>query len=191
MHERAATLWRMQASLALPGRVSWRMIGVLAFVAATGPFSMQIFVPALPAIARDFAVEAAVAQLALSASMIAVGVSTLCYGPLSDRFGRRPILLLGLWVFLLGSLGCALAGRIETLIIARVVQAAGGAAGMVLARAMARDLHDASGAAIAISRLTMVMVVAPTIAPLIGGICHDLAGWRSIFWLVTGLGVAA
>jgi len=164
---------------------------LLAFVAATGPLSMQIFVPALPAIARDFAVEPAIAQLTLSASMVAVGISTLCYGPLSDRFGRRPILLLGLWVFLLGSFACAVAGRIDALIVARIVQAAGGAAGMVLARAMARDLHDASGAAVAISRLTMVMVVAPTIAPFIGGVCHDLAGWRAIFWLVTALGVVA
>jgi DHA1 family bicyclomycin/chloramphenicol resistance-like MFS transporter len=172
-----------------PGTVPWRFIALLALVSATGPFAMQIFLPALPSIARDFAVDPGVAQLTLSAAMAAIAVSTLAYGPLSDRFGRRPVLLAGLALFLIGSVACVLARTVEALVVARIVQAAGGAAGMVLARAMARDLHDATGAAIVISRLTMVMVLAPMVAPVIGGILHDAFGWRSIFVLVAVLAV--
>src|SRR5678816_3442981 len=84
------------------------LIAILAAVTATGPFAMQIFLPALPAIQTSFAVSPATAQLTLSASMIAIAVGTLIYGPLSDRYGRRPVLLLGLAVFVVGSLGCAL-----------------------------------------------------------------------------------
>jgi DHA1 family bicyclomycin/chloramphenicol resistance-like MFS transporter len=169
--------------------VPWRFIALLALVSATGPFAMQIFLPALPSIARDFAVDPGVAQLTLSAAMAAIAVSTLAYGPLSDRFGRRPVLLAGLALFLIGSVACVLARTVEALVVARIVQAAGGAAGMVLARAMARDLHDATGAAIVISRLTMVMVLAPMVAPVIGGVFHDAFGWRSIFVLVAALAV--
>jgi DHA1 family bicyclomycin/chloramphenicol resistance-like MFS transporter len=167
--------------------IPWRLIVLLALVAATGPFAMQIFLPALPAIARGFAVDPALAQLTLSASMVAIALATLVYGPLSDRFGRRPTLLAGLALFLAGSVGCVFAEGIGSLVVARVVQAAGGAAGMVVARAMARDLHDATGAALVLSRLTMVMVVAPMIAPFVGGLCYDLFGWRAIFVLVSAL----
>jgi DHA1 family bicyclomycin/chloramphenicol resistance-like MFS transporter len=179
----------MSTSHDRPGTVPWRFIALLALVSATGPFAMQIFLPALPSIARDFAVDPGVAQLTLSAAMAAIAVSTLAYGPLSDRFGRRPVLLAGLALFLIGSVACVLARTVEALVVARIVQAAGGAAGMVLARAMARDLHDATGAAIVISRLTMVMVLAPMVAPVIGGVFHDAFGWRSIFVLVAALAV--
>jgi DHA1 family bicyclomycin/chloramphenicol resistance-like MFS transporter len=130
---------------------------------------MQIFLPALPAIQTSFAVSPATAQLTLSVSMVAIAVGTLIYGPLSDRYGRRPILLLGLGMFVAGSLGCVIAPDIHTLIAARVVQAVGGAAGRVIARAVARDHYGPSRAAGVIARLTMVMVVAPMVAPAIGG----------------------
>jgi len=160
------------------------LIAILAAVTATGPFAMQIFLPALPAIQTGFGVTPATAQLTLSVSMIAIALATLIYGPLSDRYGRRPILLLGLGIFAAGSLGCALAPNIHTLIAARIVQAAGGAAGMVLARAVARDHYGARRAAGVIARLTTVMVVAPMVAPAIGGIVVDVADWRAIFALV-------
>ncbi len=160
------------------------LIAILAAVTATGPFAMQIFLPALPAIQTSFAVSPATAQLTLSASMVAIALGTLIYGPLSDRYGRRPILLLGLTVFVLGSIGCALAPDIHTLIAARILQATGGAAGMVIARAVARDHYGPSRAAGVIARLTVVMVVAPMIAPAIGGLIVDVANWRAIFALV-------
>lgn len=165
------------------------LIAILAAVTATGPFAMQIFLPALPAIQLSFAVSPATAQLTLSASMVAIAVGTLIYGPLSDRYGRRPILLFGLFVFVLGGLGCALAPDIHSLIVARIVQAAGGAAGMVIARAVARDHYGPRGAASVIARLTMVMVVAPMVAPAIGGVVVDVANWRAIFGLVCIAGI--
>jgi MFS transporter, DHA1 family, multidrug resistance protein len=165
------------------------LIAILAAVTATGPFAMQIFLPALPAIQISFAVTPATAQLTLSASMVAIAVAMLIYGPLSDRYGRRPILLLGLAIFVVGSLGCALARDIHTLIAARIVQAAGGAAGMVLARAVARDLYGPRRAAGVIARLTVVMVAAPMIAPAIGGVVVDVANWRAIFALVCIAGI--
>ncbi len=121
--------------------------------------------------------------------MVAIAVGTLIYGPLSDRYGRRPILLLGLVMFVAGSLGCVLAPDIHTLIAARVVQAVGGAAGMVIARAVARDHYGPSRAAGVIARLTMVMVVAPMVAPAIGGVIVDIANWRAIFGLVCIAGI--
>ena len=165
------------------------LIAILAAVTATGPFAMQIFLPALPAIQLSFAVSPATAQLTLSTSMVAIAVGTLIYGPLSDRYGRRPILLWGLFVFVIGGLGCALAPDIHTLIVARIVQAVGGAAGMVIARAVARDHYGPRGAANVIARLTMVMVVAPMVAPAIGGVIVDVANWRAIFGLVCIAGV--
>jgi len=165
------------------------LIALLASVTATGPFAMQILVPALPAIQAALVTSVAATQLTLSASMIAIAVATLIYGPLSDRYGRRPVLLFGVATFIAGSIGCALAHDIETLVEARIVQAAGGAAGLVLARAVARDLYGPQRSATVIARLTMVMVVAPMLAPVIGGVIVDVAGWRAMFACVAAAGV--
>ena len=166
------------------------LIALLASVTATGPLSMQIFLPALPAVQQAFEVDPGTAQLTLSVSMLAVAAFTLVYGPLSDRFGRRPVLLGGLVVFLLGSVLCVVAPTIDALIVGRVVQGAGGAAGMVLARAIARDLYGPSQAAVVIAKLTMIMVIAPMVAPAIGGLVNDLSDWRVIFVVVAIAGVA-
>jgi DHA1 family bicyclomycin/chloramphenicol resistance-like MFS transporter len=166
------------------------LMALLAAITALAPFSLQIFLPALPAIQASFAVNPGVVQLALSLSILANAVANLAYGPLSDRFGRRPVLLVGLAAFIAGSLGCALASSIELLIGARVVQSIGGAAGMVLARAIVRDLYDRERSASIIAYLTMAMVVAPMLAPTIGAVLLDVASWRAIFVLATGIGVA-
>ena len=165
------------------------LIGLLAAVTATGPLAMQIFLPALPAVQADLDVTSGTVQLTLSLSMVAIALSTLVYGPLSDRYGRRPVLLAGLLLFLVGTAICGLAPDITTLILGRIVQAAGGAAGMVLARAVVRDLYGAEKATGAIAKLTMVMVVAPMVAPAIGGLLTDLLVWRAVFGFAALVGV--
>ena len=164
---------------------------VLVLVAATalGPFAMQVFLPALPAIQADFGVRAATAQLAFSLSALSIAVATLFYGPLSDRFGRRPALIGGLLVYLAGSLLCAVAPSITLLIVGRVVQAAGGCAGIVLSRAIVRDLYSRDQSASMLAYITMAMVAAPMMAPVLGGLLADLAGWRSVFVAGIGIGV--
>jgi DHA1 family bicyclomycin/chloramphenicol resistance-like MFS transporter len=165
------------------------LMALLAGITALAPFSLQIFLPALPAIQASFAVTPGIVQLALSLSILANAVANLAYGPLSDHFGRRPVLLVGLAAFIAGSLACALAPSIELLIVARIVQSVGGAAGMVLARAIVRDLYDRERSASIIAYLTMAMVVAPMLAPTIGAVLLDVASWRAIFFVVTGVGV--
>jgi DHA1 family bicyclomycin/chloramphenicol resistance-like MFS transporter len=170
-------------------RWSVGFMALLAGVTALAPFSLQIFLPALPAIQATFAVSTGVAQLALSLSILANAFANLAYGPLSDRFGRRPVLLVGLVAFIAGSLGCALAPTIDLLVIGRIVQSIGGAAGMVLARAIVRDRYDRDRSASIIAYLTMAMVVAPMLAPTVGAILIDVASWRAIFFMTTGVGV--
>lgn len=171
------------------GRPSFGFMLLLVGLTALAPFSLQIFLPALPAIQASFAVTPGIAQLALSLSMVVSAFATLTYGPMSDRFGRRPVLLAGLGGCVLGSALCALAPTIGTLIAGRVVQAVGGIAGMVLARAIVRDLHDRERSASVIAYLTTAMVVAPMLAPTIGAVLIDVSGWRMIFWLVTAVGL--
>ena len=175
------------ASVATP--VSPAFMALLVGMTAAAPLSMQIFVPALPAIQRGFAVPTGVAQLALSLSILANAFATLSYGPLSDRFGRRPAVLAGLGLFVAGSVMCALAPTIDLLIAGRIVQAAGAAAGMVIARAIVRDLYERDRAASMIAYLTMAMVVAPMLAPSVGAILMELADWRAIFVVLTLAGL--
>ena len=169
------------AALRVEGLPTRALIALLASITATGPLAMQIFLPALPVVQADFSSSSGIVQLTLTLSMAAIALSTLAYGPASDRFGRRPVLLCGLGIFVIGSLLCAVAPTVEWLIFGRIVQAAGGAAGMVLARAVVRDLFGAEQAAAVIAQLTMIMVVAPMIAPTIGGALTDVVHWRSVF----------
>ncbi len=171
-------------------RVSqWRLILVLVVATAIGPFSMQVFLPALPAIQSSYAVSAATAQLSFSLSALSMAVATLFYGPVSDRVGRKKALVVGLVIFLVGSLVCAFATTITWLVIGRVVQAAGGVAGMVLSRAIVRDVYDREQSAAAIAYITMAMVVAPMLAPAIGGVLTDLIDWSAVFLLGGALGL--
>jgi MFS transporter, DHA1 family, multidrug resistance protein len=172
------------------GGVSVRLLLVLVVATALGPMAMQIFVPALPAIQEGFGVTPATAQLTLSLSAFSIALATLAYGPLSDRFGRRPALLGGLVVYLAGSALCGLATSMGWLIAGRIVQAAGGCAGIVLTRAIVRDLYDLDRSAQMLAYITMAMVAAPMLAPALGGVLTDLAGWRSVFVFGGVLGVA-
>jgi DHA1 family bicyclomycin/chloramphenicol resistance-like MFS transporter len=165
------------------------LIALLIAITALAPVSLQIFIPALPAIQADFRGDAGVTQLTLSLSILANAIATLAYGPLSDRFGRRPVVLTGFAIFIVGSALSAAAPTISLLIVARIVQSAGAASGMVLARAIVRDLYDRDQAASVIAYLTMAMVVAPMIAPTIGAFLIDSFDWRMIFVTLTAVGV--
>ena len=159
--------------------LSKRLILLLAATSALGPTATQILLPAVPVIRQDFAVSGDIAQLTLSLSMGSIALGTLAYGPLSDRFGRRPIIMIGLLITFLGSLLCALAASIEVLIIGRVIQAFGAAVGLVLARAIVRDVYGPGEVARVMSTLVMAMVVIPMVSPAVGGELLVNFGWQA------------
>lgn len=159
------------------------MIVLLAAASALGPVAMQIMLPAIPVVREFFSVSAGTAQLTLSLSMLSIAVATLIYGPLSDRFGRRPVMLAGIAISLVGSALCILAPTIEWLIFGRLIQAAGGAVGLVLARAIVTDIYPADRSAGIIATLVMVMVVMPMLSPMVGGELLIRFDWHSIFYL--------
>lgn len=159
------------------------LILLLAAVTAIGPFAMHALAPALPSIAKDFEVSAAAAQLTLSLSLVAMAIANLIWGPLSDRYGRRPMLLAGLAMGAAGSALAALAPELWLVIVGRLLQAAGAAAGMVLARAVAQDVYGQTRAAGVIGQITGVMVAAPMIAPTVAGLVVDSMGWPGVFWM--------
>lgn len=162
----------------------------LVAITALGPMAMQIMIPALPAIQAGFGVHAGTAQLTFSLSTLAMALATLVYGPLSDRFGRKPVIVGGLALYLAGTLVCIFGPTIGWLILGRVIQAAGGAAGFVLARAVVRDLYGRERSASVIAYLTMAMVVVPMVSPALGGWLTDNHGWRHIFTVGAILGAA-
>lgn len=157
------------------------LIAVLAVIAALGPLSMQIILPVLPVMQVAFDASAATVQYALSLALFTIAFSTLVYGPASDRYGRRPVLVIGLVIFILGSAISTFAPTIEIVILGRIVQAVGGAAGMVLSRAIIRDLYDRDTAARLMAYMITALVVAPMISPLIGGLLNDTFNWRAVF----------
>src|SRR5262245_30484868 len=122
-------------------RRSPRFIALLVLVTVLGPLSMHVFLPAPPPVQKGLVTDATPAQLTLTLPMVAIGIATLLFGPFSDRFGRKPVLLAGIILFLAGSLVAALAGSTGMLIAGRIVQASGASAGIVLARAMTRDVY--------------------------------------------------
>lgn len=161
---------------------------ILVAMSAVGPMALNIFIPSMPGLQKEFGIPYGTAQLTLTLFLIGMAVCQLIYGPLSDRVGRRPMLLGGFAVFVVASILAALAPTIELLIGARLLQALGGAAGIVLARAMVRDVFDRDKAASVISYITMAFVVAPMVAPVLGGFIDRMAGWRLDFWLLAGAG---
>ena len=163
---------------------------LLAAIAAGGTLAMHIFVPALPEVARQFDVRPATAQLTLTLYLIGIALGQLVYGPLSDRFGRRPVLIVALWIFLAGTVLAGVAPGIEWLIAARVLQAIGACGGLVLGRAMVRDGAPPDRAARQMALLVMAISVAPALAPLIGGTIAAWLGWRAIFAFLGTVGVA-
>ncbi|MBT2117968.1 multidrug effflux MFS transporter [Dyella sp. LX-66] len=157
---------------------------ILGLLSAIGPFAIDMYLPALPTIREALHTDVDTAQLSLMVFFAAVGIGQLIYGPVSDMVGRKPPIYFGLVLFALGSIGCAMAPDIHTLIAFRFVQGLGACAGMVIPRAIVRDMHTGHDAAQLMSLLMLVFSVSPILAPLTGSLVIRLASWRGIFWTV-------
>lgn len=158
-----------------------RMVLILGALSAFGPLAIDFYLPAFPAMAQAFATDEKHVQATLAAYFLGLSIGQLAYGPVADRFGRRKPLMFGVTLFTLASLGCAYAPNLDTLVVARFVQALGGCAGMVLSRAIVSDKCDPVASAKVFSQLMLVMGLAPILAPMLGGVLVNLAGWQSIF----------
>lgn len=165
-------------------------LAILVAISALQPIALNLLAPATPALTRHFASNYATIQLTLTLFLVAVALMQLVIGPLSDRFGRRPCVIAGIALFVLGSALGALAPSIEGLLAARVLEGAGSGAVFALSRAIIRDSADRDEAASMIASVTMVMVVAPMLAPWLGGHIETALGWRVIFWVMTAFGLA-
>jgi DHA1 family bicyclomycin/chloramphenicol resistance-like MFS transporter len=161
---------------------------LLAIVTATGTLGMHMIIPALPATAAGLGVSPATIQLTITLYLVGLAIGQLVYGPVSDMFGRRPVLLAGLSLFTLAGAITAIAPTATVLISARVLQSIGGCGGLVLGRAIVRDQATASRAAAQLALLTLVMSMAPAIAPVIGGYATAYIGWRASFALLALVG---
>lgn len=164
------------------------LILLLGLLEAFGPLSMDLYMPALPELAATLRTTDALAQFTMSVCMLGLGAGQLFAGPLSDRFGRRPPLLIGVVVFTVFSAACALAPSIEWLLVFRALQGIGGAAGMVVTLAIARDLFSGAELSKMLSWLALVGATAPIIAPVLGGQLTRVMDWRGIFLVLCGLG---
>ena len=160
---------------------------LLLLVAMTGvaPISLYMLVPALPLLAASFASDISIAQMTVSLYMVGIACSQILMGPLSDRFGRRPVLLAGLGLMVAASLACVFAESLPQLIVARFFQAFGGATGMVVSRAIIRDLYARERISSMISLVIAVMMIAQMLSPLTGGLIETAFGWRAVFYVIT------
>lgn len=163
---------------------------LLAMLTLSGTLAMHIFVPALPIAAEDLGAGASAMQMTVSLYIVGLAVGQLIYGPLSDRFGRRTVLMAGLALYTLAGLAAALAPGVHALIAARLFQALGGCAGLVLGRAIVRDNATTKEAARRLALMNLMVTLGPGIAPLIGGTLAAQLGWRAIFALLCTLGLA-
>ncbi len=160
---------------------------LLVAATATSVLSTDLYTPSLPHLPAYFGTDATTVKLSMSLNLLGFALAQLIHGPLSDRFGRRPVLLFGMTGFLLSSVGCALAASIEMLIAARALQGVMACAQAVLALAIIRDLYEEEGAIRILAFHGMAVAVAPIVGPLIGGYVHVLFGWRMNFWIVAVL----
>jgi len=166
-----------------------RLVLILGALVAAGPLSIDMYLPSLPALQHVFNVDESQVQLTLVAFFIGLASGQLFYGPVSDRYGRKIPLLIGLAIFTLASLMCALSTSIEMLTLSRFLQALGGCAGMVISRAITRDLFEPHEMARVMSLLVLVMGICPILAPVLGSYVFQIYGWHAIFWLITVFGV--
>ena len=166
-----------------------RLALVLGLLSAIGPFAIDMYLPALPAIGRALHADEHQVQLSLMAFFLSFALSQIVYGPASDMVGRKPPLYFGIALFALGSIGCALAPDIRWLVAFRFVQGLGGGAPNVITRAVVRDLHTGAEATRLMSLLMLVFSVSPILAPLVGSLIIDAGGWAAIFWAIAVIGL--
>jgi MFS transporter, DHA1 family, multidrug resistance protein len=174
--------------LAEPARPPARTVVVLGLLSTFGPLSLDLYLPALPELAQDLNASASAAQLSITACLVGLALGQLVAGPLSDRLGRRRPLIVGLVGFVLASVACALAPSVGVLVVLRFIQGLAGAAGLVISRAIARDLYSGRALMIFFSRLILVAGLAPVIAPILGGQLSRIMSWRGIFGVLAGFG---
>ena len=180
MNPDAQTLWRAPR---------WALAALLACLGMLGPFSIDTYLPAFSGIAVAIGATPVEMQQTLSAYLFGFAVMNLFHGALSDSFGRRPVVLWGLVVFTLASAGCALSQHIGALVFFRVVQGMSAGAGIVISRAVIRDMFPPADAQRVMSQVTIYFGVAPAVAPMVGGFLFVHVGWHSIFWFLTAVGV--
>src|SRR5438552_8173919 len=169
---------------------SWSLAALIAAMAMIGPFSIDLYLPAFHDIGRDLAVPQLAVQQTLSSYLFAYAFMMLWHGALSDAVGRRPVVMVGLGVYALATLGCAIAGNIETMWLFRALQGACAGSGLVVGRAIIRDRFQGPEAQRVMSQITLVFGIAPAIAPVLGGVLLNAFGWRSIFWVLLALVIA-
>jgi DHA1 family bicyclomycin/chloramphenicol resistance-like MFS transporter len=171
-------------------RRTWALATLLAALSMLGPFSVDMYLPAFPAIGRDLGASPIALQQTLSAYLFAFAFMMLWHGALSDALGRRPIVIGALAIYAVASLGCAISGNIESLWLFRALQGMSAGAGVVVGRAIIRDRFDGPDAQRLMSQITMVFGLAPAIAPVLGGVLLNAFGWRSVFWVLLALACA-
>ena len=181
MNPDAHTLWRAPR---------WALAVLLACLGMIGPFSIDTYLPAFTGIAQTIGATPAQMQQTLSAYLLGFAVMNLFHGALSDSLGRRPVVLWGVAVFTLASVGCALAENIAVLVFFRAVQGMAAGAGIVVSRAVVRDMFEPADAQRVMSQITIYFGVAPAVAPIVGGLLYVHADWHSIFWFLAAVGAA-
>jgi DHA1 family bicyclomycin/chloramphenicol resistance-like MFS transporter len=169
---------------------SWSLAALIAALSMVAPFSIDMYLPALPAIADALGASPIAVQQTLSIYLLAYALMMLWHGALSDALGRRPIVLAALAVFAVATLGCAIAGNIESMWLFRAIQGASAGAGLVVGRALIRDRFHGDEAQRLMSQITLVFGIAPVVAPIAGGLLLGAFGWRSIFWTLLALTLA-
>jgi DHA1 family bicyclomycin/chloramphenicol resistance-like MFS transporter len=173
-------------SLTKPGTMHLTLIAAL--LSMLGPFSIDTYLPSFPAIETEFGISRAMLSQSLAVYLLAFAFSTLFWGPVADRFGRRLVILVSMALYTLGSIGCALADSIETFLLLRVAQGLAASGGFIASRAMIRDAHDAESAHRAMSQVMLLFALSPAIAPVLGSWLHEHFGWRSVFWFLSAFG---
>lgn len=169
---------------------SLRLALVLGVLSAVGPLAIDMYLPALPSIGQSLGTSLTAVQMSLLVYFLSLGIGQAIYGPLSDQIGRKPPMYFGLVLFIAGSIGCALAPNIQILIVSRFFQGSGACAAMVIPRAIVRDLHTGNTAVKLMARLMLVFSVSPLLAPLAGSLLIEWHSWRSVFWIITLLGIS-